>query len=136
MPNTNCLAGIRCPKCGSEETFHIQATVIVEAEDDGTGSYEDVDWTGEYIRCDHCQRQGRLIDFDVDWPSSLAGQIHSYIEWTVDEERVRLLEQVENMALAEAMRRVGLINAEGLKRQLEFLGETKSYEDIETELGI
>jgi DNA-directed RNA polymerase subunit RPC12/RpoP len=34
MPNTNCLEGIRCPKCGHEDAFKIEAKVLVELRAD------------------------------------------------------------------------------------------------------
>ena len=35
MPNTNCLEGIRCTKCGHEDSFKIKATVLVLVTDEG-----------------------------------------------------------------------------------------------------
>jgi hypothetical protein len=34
-PNDNCLAGMRCPKCGSYGPFEIEATVPFVVTDDG-----------------------------------------------------------------------------------------------------
>lgn len=40
MANKNCLEGVRCPKCGQEDRFHINAEITVSVTDDGT---EDMD---------------------------------------------------------------------------------------------
>jgi hypothetical protein len=36
MTNTNCLEGVRCPKCGHEDDFHIEAMVRLHVIDSGT----------------------------------------------------------------------------------------------------
>lgn len=36
MPNTNCLEGIRCPKCGQDERFEIVAEVTLSVTDNGS----------------------------------------------------------------------------------------------------
>jgi len=65
MPNTNCLEGVRCPRCGYEDAFLINALVTVLVTDDGTedqgGDYE---WDGDaYCACADCKFAGRLRDF-------------------------------------------------------------------------
>src|SRR6185437_11045600 len=42
--NTNCLEGIRCPRCKQQELFYIRACVEVDVTDNGTG-----DERGEYF---------------------------------------------------------------------------------------
>ena len=67
MPNTNCLAGIKCPKCGSEDRFKIEATTIFEVTDDGTDVHEDVEWDDDsYIECMECGLSGKIKDFHVE----------------------------------------------------------------------
>jgi hypothetical protein len=36
MTNKNCLEGIRCPQCGYEDAFRIEAQIRVYVTDDGT----------------------------------------------------------------------------------------------------
>ncbi len=67
MPNTNCLEGIRCPKCGHEDSFKVEATVLVRVEDDGvtddlSESQFDVD---HYCECDNCHYSGTIKDFTL-----------------------------------------------------------------------
>lgn len=44
-PNTNCLAGFACPKCGHTDNFLICATVMIDMHDDGSEGVEgDIEW--------------------------------------------------------------------------------------------
>lgn len=67
--NTNCLEGIRCPRCKQQELFYIRACAEVDVTDNGTG-----DERGQYFwddqspcRCadDTCDRRGVLGDFRI-----------------------------------------------------------------------
>lgn len=63
-PNTNCLEGIRCPKCGSYEPFRITVTCTALAYDEGASNPEDIDWDDESdIRCVECGHTGVVADF-------------------------------------------------------------------------
>lgn len=43
--NTNCLGGLRCPKCGSWEPFYVDVRVTVLVWDDGgENTYDDQEW--------------------------------------------------------------------------------------------
>lgn len=69
MPNNNCLEGIRCPQCGSEEPFRIVVTTTVLMWDDGT-DYDkmggETEWDEEsYCECHACGKYGRVKDFRV-----------------------------------------------------------------------
>lgn len=66
MPNSNCLKGIKCPKCGSENKFQIHAQCWVIAEDDGTDEATDFEW-GEQdgIICLNCKHRGIVRDFST-----------------------------------------------------------------------
>jgi hypothetical protein len=56
MANTNCLAGIKCPKCGNEDLFLISATCWATVTDDGVESTEDLEWDGEsQCLCKQCR---------------------------------------------------------------------------------
>lgn len=66
--NTNCLEGVKCPKCGPEDLFKIAASVIVEVSDDGTedqgGGYE---WDQQtFCQCCECDHGGKLADFTIE----------------------------------------------------------------------
>jgi len=66
--NTNCLEGVKCPKCGQEDLFKIAARVIVEVSDDGTedqgGDYE---WDqAAFCQCCECDHAGQLADFTIE----------------------------------------------------------------------
>jgi Zn ribbon nucleic-acid-binding protein len=67
MTNKNCLEGIRCPQCGHEDAFRIEAQITVYVTDDGTedegGHYA---WDGESpCRCAECGHAGKLEDFRI-----------------------------------------------------------------------
>lgn len=64
-PNTNCLEGIRCPKCGYTESFNITATCVCEVTDDGIESYGDAEWESDAVTsCRRCQFMSKLKDFE------------------------------------------------------------------------
>jgi hypothetical protein len=67
MANTNCLAGIRCPSCGSEGPFIIEVTQQVRMYDDSVEECGgDIKWNGEaYMRCEACDFDGEVADFSV-----------------------------------------------------------------------
>lgn len=45
MANSNCLEGMRCPKCGSEGPFRIEVRVMAMVHDDGTDLLDgDTEW--------------------------------------------------------------------------------------------
>jgi hypothetical protein len=64
MANTNCLAGIRCPECGSEGPFIIEVTQQVVMSDDGSEDYCPLHWDEEsYMQCVECDFDGTAADF-------------------------------------------------------------------------
>lgn len=68
MANENCLAGMKCPRCGWEESFYIAASAFFVMTDDGTGEEEpdDIEWTDEsYCNCRNvdCTFVGKVRDF-------------------------------------------------------------------------
>ena len=66
MTNTNCLKGIKCPDCGNEGRFLIDAMILADVTDDGA-DYSDgceMSWDdASMTRCPDCERDGPLSDF-------------------------------------------------------------------------
>ena len=53
--NTNCLAGMECPKCGSLGPFKISATSVFEMHDDGSEAHGDVEFDDQaHCSCKAC----------------------------------------------------------------------------------
>lgn len=80
MGNENCLAGVKCPKCGNEDKFFIHASAEFEVTDDGTDLYSGVGWDeSACIRCPECGEHGKVGDFtkrDEDLkPFEVAGYV-------------------------------------------------------------
>jgi hypothetical protein len=69
MTNSNCLEGIRCPKCGQEDRFMIAAKIIADVTDGGADvaspKYGNgFEWDeASYCRCPECDFEGKLKDF-------------------------------------------------------------------------
>jgi hypothetical protein len=64
MANTNCLEGIRCPKCGQEDEFRIACTMVCTVIDDGTEKIGDIEWDeNSWCLCPRCEKDGKLKDF-------------------------------------------------------------------------
>lgn len=67
MSNVNCLEGIRCPACGNEDRFLIEATLIMVVTDDGTMPVSgDICWDDDsYAECSDCRVPAKLGDFQT-----------------------------------------------------------------------
>jgi hypothetical protein len=67
MPNTNCLAGMQCPKCRSEGPFKIEVTSVIKMSDEGAeGDADHTDWGDDsYCECCQCAFAGKVGDFTV-----------------------------------------------------------------------
>lgn len=62
--NDNCLAGMKCPECGSLEPFDIHAQVVAKVYDDGTDEHRSVEWSDESLcRCCDCGHLGTVAGF-------------------------------------------------------------------------
>jgi|GEM_PF-1565052 len=67
MPNENCLQGLQCPKCQSEEPFRIEVCTLVLMYDDGSDydkrggeiNYNDT----SYCECYECAHHATVTDF-------------------------------------------------------------------------
>jgi hypothetical protein len=64
MVNTNCLEGIRCPNCGQEDRFHINAVITCLVTDAGSEPVGDHYWDlTSFTYCPECEYQGTLKHF-------------------------------------------------------------------------
>ena len=64
MPNVNCLAGMRCPKCKSLEPFNIIGTATFKIFDDGSEEIHDISWmNNNSCSCSKCSFIGEVHDF-------------------------------------------------------------------------
>ena len=66
MTNANCLAGIKCPKCGNEVRFLIAATIVADVTDDGAdiAKHSDILWDdNSSASCPDCGEAGELSHF-------------------------------------------------------------------------
>lgn len=65
MANSNCLEGMRCPKCGFDEHFKIVVTGIAHMTDDGYDYVQEGEWDGDSpCWCGQCGHDGLVKDFD------------------------------------------------------------------------
>lgn len=64
MSNSNCLTGFRCPECGSEGPFSIEALSLFTVYDEGTDDHSDVQWDdNSYCQCVECCHSGTVLTF-------------------------------------------------------------------------
>ena len=65
MTNTNCLAGVKCPACGNEDTFRIEVTTMATVTDDGAEvEHGDMEWDEtSHAECASCLKYGTLSFF-------------------------------------------------------------------------
>lgn len=66
-PNVNCLAGKRCPECGSLGPFELVVSMRVLLYDTGTHNADDssIEFDdGAPARCNSCGHQGKFGDFN------------------------------------------------------------------------
>lgn len=74
-PNTNCLEGIACPKCGHTEDFNIYMSSWIDITDDGTGDHGDTEWgDNSAIQCKACDHEGTVAEFRGKAPQISAKQ--------------------------------------------------------------
>jgi len=78
MSNTNCLEGFKCPKCGSEGPFWIQATIyaFVLMDDEGTLEERETETTWDkdsFFRCGECGYEGEAKDFNPEMYREVTG---------------------------------------------------------------
>jgi hypothetical protein len=72
MTNTNCLQGIKCPRCGYEDRFLISATITADVTDDGSEIAKnrgDFEWDDRSrIECHGCGTTGTVGEFSLEHP--------------------------------------------------------------------
>lgn len=62
--NDNCLAGMKCPNCGSLQPFYINAKACFKVCDEGTLDFTDVEWNAStFCVCVSCNHDGCVSDF-------------------------------------------------------------------------
>ncbi len=62
--NVNCLAGMKCPKCGSLGPFRIITTCLATVSDDGIEETEEHEWDANaWCECKHCHECGTVGSF-------------------------------------------------------------------------
>jgi hypothetical protein len=84
MTNTNALAGIRCPKCGSEARFDVAAEVWATVGDTGVEDTSDTEWGDDAeTRCGSCNHRATWWDFQIvnQRPYSVCVQCRAVIDW-------------------------------------------------------
>jgi hypothetical protein len=68
--NSNCLEGMRCPKCKSDGPFSIVSSCVAEWTDDGTEDIHDVEFDDDSnCRCVSCMHSATVDDFRVKKPT-------------------------------------------------------------------
>lgn len=68
MANDNCLDGMRCPSCGSEEPFRIEVVRMIDVWDSGTeeSKFTNTEWGNDsYSECMTCDWTGQAKDLYV-----------------------------------------------------------------------
>lgn len=62
--NTNCLEGIECPYCGSEEPFDIIGTARFRVYDQGSDIFWELEWEDNaFCECIECGYMASIAKF-------------------------------------------------------------------------
>jgi hypothetical protein len=63
MSNSNCLAGMACPRCRSLGPFVIEVLATARIWDDGAETFGDIGWTeSNSASCEVCRWEGTVGD--------------------------------------------------------------------------
>ena len=68
MTNTNCLQGMRCPKCGSEGPVSVEISAVVLMHDDGfdNSTISDTAWElDSFCQCGQCGFTADVLAFKL-----------------------------------------------------------------------
>lgn len=66
--NENCLEGVRCPECGQEDSFWIEARALCKVFDDGIEESQDFEWDeNSFCMCSNsnCKFIAKVKDFQI-----------------------------------------------------------------------
>jgi hypothetical protein len=75
MSNTNCLAGMACPECGSEGPFMIAVTGSALVFDDGFTDIKGGDWSDDSsCQCNKCLHSATVSQFYETPAPAAAGE--------------------------------------------------------------
>lgn len=69
MTATNCLQGIRCPKCKQEDIFVVEMMANFTLTDDGVEQDGDTHWDDNSpMSCDNssCNYSGKAAEFKIE----------------------------------------------------------------------
>lgn len=67
MTNTNCLEGVKCPKCGHEDRFIINAHVTCVVMDNGSEVTGNHYWDETHsCCCGSCDYAATLKEFQIE----------------------------------------------------------------------
>lgn len=67
MENTNCLEGMRCPKCKKVGKMKIAVIAIALVSDEGTEAFYDSEWNDDsFCQCDECYLCGIVKEFRIE----------------------------------------------------------------------
>lgn len=62
--NSNCLKGIRCPKCKNEDSFRVSGEAWFTVSDMGVEDTDDIEWDDDSVMaCVGCGFTGKVADF-------------------------------------------------------------------------
>jgi hypothetical protein len=76
MTNTNCLADIKCPKCGNDGSFRIEAVIVCHVTDDGSEPTGDHHWDKDsFCHCPECDFDGKVSDFYISMDTRPATEV-------------------------------------------------------------
>ena len=64
--NSNCLAGMACPLCGSLEPFELAITIVATIYDSGVEDFNVLEWDrATTCQCSTCGHKATVADFDM-----------------------------------------------------------------------
>jgi hypothetical protein len=85
MTNTNCLAGLACPRCGNADRLRIVARIMADVTDDGAEMVHgsEMSWDNDSLTvCPKCDHDGPLTQFrDRGLPPDPEGMNDRRAEW-------------------------------------------------------
>lgn len=100
--NDNCLAGFRCPKCGSEGPFDIATEDFTKWNDDGTWEQSEPSFAPNGMwYCCACKFEGKEEDFRRGFIEWLAKSVTKSNGHTLLADLVRRVKAIETQRLVE-----------------------------------